>query len=376
MKKKRKQIKTHRSSFAKRLKTSHMFPKIKISNVSMEKGVLFLYKVSKRKMALFLLLNFLIGVTILTYTNTMTPFFPHLISLTLNILITLSIGKEYVHTILFLDKEILKQYKTDNIELKKNYERFRKKAFQISNISLCIIVLAIFFWGIFSQNYIKFDIVGWYAIFVVSIVVSISVIGYVEYVWLLWFLYRVSKCSFIQYNKIIPAYTPFLVKIGTLTKHAKWCFFFEGFLYVFEYFILIPQGGITLSGLNMPNNISFLITWIIIFFVIILAFPIIILIQESLLLKIVKNLKNQRIEILSKQFNILSKKETNHFQEIYICSWLINSLIASPDYPVKIQRLGPAIISIATIFLHVASFLEQYPELKSFLINRFLECIS
>ena len=206
----------------------------------------------------------------------------------------------------------------------------------------------------------------------VFITVSISVIGYAEYLWILWFLYRVSNCSSMPYNEVVPAYTPFLVKIGTLTKHVKWCFFIEGFLYVFEFFILIPTNNVTLSGINMPNNFSFIITWGIIFVVIILAFPVLIYMQEHFLSTIVSNLKMERIKSLSYKLNVAVKDNSKQFTEIYMCNWIINNLITSPDYPVKVQRLGPATVAIATFVIHVFNLINQYPELKHFLINGIL----
>lgn len=368
----KKKIRKNRNLFSKtKLFLTVSEIKSKILTCSLEKGILFWWK-SPQKIVRLLIFNFLLGIIILTYTKTMNYFFPHLICLTLNIIITLYIGREYARTILFLDDTILKNVKEENIELRQNYKRFRQKAFHLQNLLLCIIVLSVFFWGIFSQHYIKLDVVGCYAVYMVSITVSISVIGYSEYLWLLWFLYRVSKCSCMPYNKMIPAYTPFLVKIGTLTNHAKWCFFIEGFLYVFEYFILIPNGNVTFSNISMPDNFSFLVTWAVIFIVIILAFPIIVYIQESLLSTIVNNLKTESIEILTYKFNFPVEKNMDHFSEIYMCNGLINSLITSPDYPVKVQRLGPTIVAMASFVLHIINLINQYPALKFFLINRFL----
>lgn len=345
----------------------------KVLNISLRERIYSLNTVSKKKIAFFLIINFLIGIAVLTYANTMLYFFPHLICLTLNITITLSIGREYVRTNLSLDKEISSnKHNSEYIELNRVYERFHKKAFHILNLSPCIIVLGIFFWGIFSQHYIKLDIVGVYAVCIVSITVSMSVFGYAQYLWMLWFLYRVSNCEIVPYNKVIPAYTPFLVKIGLLTKHAKWCFFLEGFLYVFQYFILIPIGNITPAKINMPDNFSFIVTWGFIFVAIILAFPLIIFTQEILLAKIVSKFKSQRIQVLSFSLSDLKNEDSKSLSEIYMCNYLVNSLVESPNYPVKIQHLGPTIMSIATILLHIANLLNQYPELKSFLINRFL----
>lgn len=319
---------------------------------------------------LLLLINFLLGLEILFYTDTFKYFFPHLICLTINILITLKIGKKYIHTLYNLKKEVEK-FPSENIELKGIFGHYYAKAMHNGNLIACIIVLVIFFWGIFSQQYITTDLVGFYAVFIVSISVSISVIGYAAYIWILWFLYKVSKCSCLHYNKLVPAYTPFLVQIATLLQHAKWCFLIEGFLYTFEYFILIPKENITSTQINMPDNFSFIITWLIVLIVIVLAFPIIVFLQENLLAKIVSNLKNQQIEHLSYQYEALSQNDSikdNTFN-IFIYHEMISKLVATADYPLKIQRLGPTLVSIATICLHTVTLLNQLPQLE-YLFNR------
>ena len=356
-------------------KLASLFSKIKnkLPKNLLEKCIMSLKTVSKKSVISILTINFILGILILNYSDTFNYFSPHLICLTLNIVITLLIGHEYANTIEFLDSEILpKRFCKKYVELCGVYKQFRHKTFHDINFVLCIIILTIFFWGIFSQHYIKLNIVGWYAIYMVAVTVSMSVIGYAQYLWLLWFLYRINYCSLIPYNKIRPAYTPFLVKIGTLTKHAKWCFFIEGFLYVLEYSILIPKGNITLSEINVPDKVSFLVTWGVIFVVIILAFPVIIFIQESLLSKIVKDLKKNRLEALLYNYDIQDIKKNELTPQIYMRNQMINNLIASPDYPIKIQRFGPSVVAAATCVLHIVNLLDQYPELKTFLVNRFL----
>lgn len=315
---------------------------------------------------IFLISNFITGIEILYISDTFIHFFPHLICLTINICITILIGKEYIDTILFLDKEIVMNHISENAELRIKYNQFRNKAFGKRKFIWCLIVLTIFLKAIFSQEYITIDLVGCYATFIVTVSVSISVIGYAEYLYLLWFLWCIRNCTDMHYNKNSPANTPFLVKIATLTNHAKWCFFGEGFLYVFEYYILIPKGKISFQGVYMPDNISFLITWCIVFIVIILAFPTIIIIQESLMSKIVNNLKNKQIEILSELYEeiIPSRASKATLQKNYIVSTLISNIVSSADYPVKTQKFGPALISIATFFLHAFSLLSQLPSLK------------
>ncbi len=328
---------------------------------SMQQGFKIIHEIPWYLSIFILVVNFIIGLLILYFNHRITYFFMHLVCLTLNAMITNYIGKKYVNVLIFLDKEITEKHISENVELKILYSRFRKYAMCRCNILVCMIVLAIFFWGIISQQYIKADIVGFYAIFVVTVTVSISVIGYMQYLWMLWFLYRVSKSTTFHFNKNAPAHTPFLVEISGLLETAKWCFFLEGFLYVFEYYILIPKGQISFQKLNMPNNTSFLISWFVLFVVIILAFPIIILVQESLMSKIVDHLKNERVQLLSQEFDMVDNSQTT---DKFMYNAMIKNILTSADYPVKNQRFGPALVSLATFCLHFVTFFSQIPSLN------------
>lgn len=340
--------------------------KTKNSKDTMKGFYCFLRKQPKKVYFIFLTINFLVGLMILHYTDTIKQFFPHLVCLTVNISLTLQIGKEYIDTLIFLNGETC-THTDENTELRTVFESFHAKAMHKANLLMCIIIVAVFLWSIFSQHYITTDSVGIYAVFIVCISVSLSVIGYTQYLWILWFLFRVSKCSSMHFNKITPASTPFLIKIATLLQRAKWCFLIEGFCYTFEYFILIPKENIISTKINMPDNFSFLLTWVIVLLVIVLAFPLIVFLQEYLLSQIVCNLKKQRIEYLSLQYDHLEQYvalENKPFNT-FMYHEIISKLNDSSDYPLKIQRLGPTIVTIATGCLHVITLLAQLPELRN-----------
>lgn len=327
---------------------------------SMEQGIQFVCKMPWHICIGILFLNFIAGYVILYCNHCLSYFFPHLVCLTLNVAITINIGKKYMNTLLNLNREITEEHVSENTELKILYLRFQEYAFCRCNTLVCIVILVLFFWGIISQHYIKADIVGIYAVFVVIITVSVSVIGYMQYFWMLWFLYRVNKCSGFYFNKNVPAHTPFLVEIASLLETAKWCFFLEGFLYIFEYYILIPAGQISAYSLNIPDKTSFLITWLVLFVVIILAFPVIIFIQESFMANIVDNLKNQMVQTLSQEFDIVEHVNTT---DRFMYNAMIKNILASEEYPVKNKRLGPALVSLATFCLHAVTLLSQIPSL-------------
>lgn len=318
-----------------------------------------------------LVLNFIVGLVILYYSNTLKQYLPHLILLTITNSTSLFIARSYIDTLKYLEKEFIDNYRPENIELIGLFKRLSKKTISKTNWLICFGIIVLFLWGILSQDYICLNLVGIYAVFIVCASVFVSVLGYMQYLYVLWFLFRVSKCSQMHYNVIFPAQTPFLVKIATLLQQAKWIFFIQGFSYTFEYFILIPKGNVTIKGIKMPDNLSFLTTWIFILIVIVLAFPIIVIFQEHTLTKIIKNLKRKQIEYLHTQYQILCQN-TSAKQEatnIYLYQSIIGSVIASADYPLKIQKLGPILLSIVTTCIHIINLLNQLP-LNNILINQ------
>lgn len=317
-----------------------------------------------------LALNFIVGLVILYYSNTLRQFLPHLILLTITNSTSLYIARSYIDTLQYLKRELIDDYQPENIELIGLFKRLNKKAINKTNWLICFGIIVLFLWGIFSQDYICLNLVGIYAVFIVCVSVFVSVLGYMQYIYVLWFLFRVSKCSQMHYNVMFPAQTPFLVKVAALLQQAKWIFFIQGFGYTVEYFILIPKGNITLKEIKMPDNLSFLATWIVILIVIVLAFPIIVFFQEHILTKIIKNLKRKQIEYLNTQYQILCQN-TSAKQEatnMYLYQSIIGSVIASADYPLKIQKLGPILLSIVTTCIHIINLLNQLP-LNNILIN-------
>lgn len=350
------------------LKTSSIFNREKTKKTVLKNVFDFLRNLPKKNYIIALVINFFVGFGILLYTHTIANFFLHLLCLTINISITLRIGKSYIDTLKFLDKELSQKHPKENTEIRILFKKYYTKAMNSANLLACLVVVIVFLWAIFSQHYITLNLVGGYAVFMVCLSVSLSVIGYTQYLWMLWFLLRISKCSSICYNEIVPANTPFLMEIAILLQQVKWCFFIEGFLYIFEYFILIPKGLVVFTDINIPDKFSFLLTWVIILLVIVLAFPLLVFLQEHWLAQIVDNWKNQQIEYLFTQYKQLSENVSTENMPFhtYMYQEIIAKIIDSADYPLKIQRLGPMLISIATFCLHVVSLLSQVPSLKEF----------
>lgn len=336
---------------------------------SLQKGLEGLYQISPKRIILALLMNAGIGFYIIYMTNTFEQYWIHIVCITFCMALTIIIGRKYRTTIHLLDKEIEKENTSDNVELRINYKRFKNYAFHKANAIFCIVIPCIFFWAIFKQNYLSFNIVGIYGILVISATLFMSIFGYVEYMWMLWFLYRISKCEHFCYNQSNPSQTPFLIHIADITNYAKWFFLIEAFLYIFEYFILIPREKLTINQFQMPDNFSFFVTWIFLFIVLVLAFPIIVFLQETMMVKIIDHLKQEQIQNLSLYFNIASQDLSNSatIEQAYMCNSMMTNVVASNDYPIKVRRLGPALISIATFALHTVNLLSQLPQVSSWI---------
>lgn len=336
------------------------------------KGFNILCEISPLWILLALATNSLIGFLIIYFTNSFEEYWLHIVCITFCMSLTIIIGRKYINTLILLDDEIKEKNALDNVELKTNYNRFKNYAFHRANLLFCVVIPCIFFWAIFKQNYLNLDIVGVYGIIVISITLFMSILGYVEYMWMLWLLYRIAHCEHFYYNKSNPSQTPLLIYIADITNCAKWFFLVEGFIYIFEYFILIPRGNLINGKIQMPDNLSFFITWIILLIVLVVAFPIIVLVQETMISKIIDNLKQEQIQVLSICFNIANNDLSDEtIEQAYMFNSIMANIVSSSDYPIKTQRFGPALISVATFVLHTVNLLSQLPQIRD-MISRFL----
>lgn len=335
------------------------------------KGFNILCEISPLWILLALAVNSSIGFITIHFTNSFGKYWLHIVCITFCMALTVIIGRKYINTLTLLDDEIIKKNTHDNVELRTNYNRLKNYAFHRANLLFGIVIPCIFFWAIFKQDYLNFDIVGVYGIIVISITLFMSILGYVEYMWMLWLLYRIAHCEHFHYNKSNPSQTPFLIYIADITNCAKWFFLVEGFIYIFEYFILIPRGNLINGKIQMPDNLSFFVTWIILLIVLVMAFPIIVLVQERMISKIIDNLKQEQIQALSICFNIANNDLSNEtIDQAYMCNSIMANIISSNDYPIKTQRFGPALISIVTFILHIVNLLSQLPQIRD-MINQF-----
>ncbi len=222
-----------------------------------------------------------------------------------------------------------------------------------------IIVTTFFFTCIVLLEYIKIDIVGIYAIFIAGSSVLFGVYSYAQYLFFLWFIYKAGKCEVIDYDQYTPADTKWITNMAMISQRLRNYFLFIGLIYVIEYAILVPANQITITttiSINMPNNFAFIISWIAVFLLVVVAFPIINRVQFQLISKIVSNLKGRSIKNLS-ELMFLEKERADEkstsFTTIIAYNILVDTIRKSKDYPLKRQLSYETIMLMVTFVVHI-----------------------
>lgn len=247
----------------------------------------------------------------------------------------------------------------------------------------CVTVTVFFFTCIILLKYISLDVIGIYALYIAGSSVMIGVYGYMQYLYFLWFIYKAGTYDYTHgpmlysYNIYSPAESAWVIQLAKTSQRLRNFFLFIGLIYVIEYGILIPTDKITIGEnviiLNMPSNIAFIGSWIALFILVIIAFPIINFIQRSLILKLVNKLKAHTIHELSElmyteQRDIKNRKD--RLQIIITYDVLIENIKKSKSYPINRQVSYETIMTIITFCVHVFNLFDKIakiPQLAAFL---------
>ena len=251
------------------------------------------------------------------------------------------------------------------------------KSFLAPAVSLVITVF--FFSCIIMLEYIELDSIGIYAVYIAGSSVLIGAYGYVQYLCFLWFVYQAGKLKYRSdsYNIYTPAATPWVSQIAKTSQQLRSFFLWIGLIYVIEYGILVPTDKISFTGdvisLNTPNNVAFLISWIALFFLVIIAFPIINHYQRKFVTDLVEKLKDQSVQDLSILMAEEKRDEQNKKQRmstVITYSVIIENIRRTKSYPIK-QLFGyETIMTFVTFVVHVMNLyskIASIPQLNTVL---------
>lgn len=252
-----------------------------------------------------------------------------------------------------------------------------QKTFLAPVVSLVITVF--FFSCIVKLEYIDWDSIGIYAIYIAGSSVLIGAYGYVQYLCFLWFVYQAGKLEYRSesYNMYTPAATPWVSQLAKISQRLRSFFLWIGLIYVIEYAMLVPADKISFTdntiSLNTPNNAAFLVSWLALFLLVIVAFPVINHYQRKFVTDLIEKLKEQTVQELS----VLMVEEKHSEQDkrwrmsmVITYSVLIENIRRTKSYPIK-QFFGyETIMTFVTFIVHVLNLYSKVvsiPQLRAIL---------
>lgn len=215
----------------------------------------------------------------------------------------------------------------------------------------------------------SFDPLYMWVMILFIIVVYVSIIGYVQYIFLAVYIYKLasSKHDFsgMQHSlkECIPADIEWLQSITKLSHIYRTAFFTIGSLYIiaFAAFCCIPDFKVNC------NSLIFNILWGIIFIAIVLAFPIISVLEYLWIKKIVGKIKNTYIHDIQKETNrkstISTNKDVLKIQLLFLENIYALRIKESRDYPIVSawNILYSICLSILNFIVVILTIFESIP---------------
>lgn len=161
-----------------------------------------------------------------------------------------------------------------------------------------VVIGSLYIYSTISLKYIAMNLAGYYALFMITLVMLSAILGQTCYVYYLLLLRGVSRSENFKYNFYFPARTNWLQFLDQVGARLSNAFFVLGFIYTTVFFLNMPSGYIAISRrplhlkLSTPNDLIFLASWLTIFVIIIFAFPMYAWIKARYLKIIIRRLKD------------------------------------------------------------------------------------
>lgn len=202
-----------------------------------------------------------------------------------------------------------------------------------------------------------------------SIVVFVSIVGYVQYIFLAVYICKLSypKGRYTKLEKkaanYIPANIHWIQRLTKLVHCYQTVFFSIGCIYIlaFAFFCYFP------SMETQRGSCWFYILWAIIFFAIVVIFPLISLLEHKWIKKIVQKLKESYIYDLERESELLKKVNITPLMPMLV-SVSARQIWNSKDYPLHAPWKKGYTISISIINF-VATITTIFTDTFSFIIG-------
>lgn len=223
----------------------------------------------------------------------------------------------------------------------------------------------------FILGYLEFNIVGIYALILILITCLTGTLAYGQYIVLLVYIFRLSGTKVSVYNYYFPAHTEWLKELAKITRMVSNVFFVLGTMYTCIWMVLIPKGTIKiiltngkLGGfkllLTSNSNTLFAVSWIGIFLLFIVAFPLLHILQRKLIKMITKRMKENTMGELQLLLNSTINLGKNNIEGHMKYFSLIKEVGATPDYPLETKSYLPIVMSLASLLIQLIKIGESF----------------
>jgi hypothetical protein len=233
---------------------------------------------------------------------------------------------------------------------------------------ISFLVMLFFFSCILLLEYIQFDTIGIYAIYIAGSSIMIGTYAYGQYLFFLWFIYQIGSGDYGPkvYNVYMPAETVWVKKIAKISQKLRNFFLSVALLYTLEFSLLIPVDKIELNDqglfLHTPNNVAFVLFWFAFLLLVVVAFPIINYTQHKLVVRVIKGLKSQTILELSTlmfEEQHLIKDKRNRMYTAISYHTLIENVRQTKDYPINRQISYETLMTLITFIVHMINLISK-----------------
>jgi hypothetical protein len=228
-----------------------------------------------------------------------------------------------------------------------------------------IAISSLYLFSTVSLEYVEMNAMGFFALFMLALIMLSAILGQTCYVYYLLLLRRVSRNEEFKYNFYFPARTDWvqlLAQIGTRLSNA---FFVLGFLYTTVFFLNMPSGYIAISHkpwrlvISTPNDLVFVASWVTIFVIIVFAFPMYAWIKARYMKTIIRKLKDVsigEIEMLIAAGDLRGNGNVDAELKYY---QLMANIENSSSEASETQNLLPVVLTLSSIAVHLVKISES-----------------
>jgi hypothetical protein len=227
-------------------------------------------------------------------------------------------------------------------------------------------VSSLYIYATISLRYVELNPTGYYALVMIGLVMLSAILGQTCYVYYLLLLRRVTASETFKYNFYFPARTDWVQLLTQAGARLSNAFFVLGFIYTLVFFLNMPDGYVTISlrpwrlVLATPNNVAFVMSWVVIFIIIILAFPAYAWLKARYLRILIRRLKDisiGEIELLITEGKIRSEGNVDAELKYY---QLMTNIENSSSEASDASNMLPVALTICSIAVHLIKISESF----------------